>query len=303
MVKYLPPNDESIRVSCSHSFSSKNFLIWRSIIATYFWSIFLWTMARGGFGELIHLTVWTSFMHLLYGTLALYSSFLRFWYISHENAVRVTDKMYVRCRKFCRFTEKVQIIATTIGITVVVAFWTLLWHFANLTDPLNPQIHGTVAIVVVIDFYLSYSRMPFKSTYLYIIIFSIIYIVWSIAYQFTTNNYIYPVMDWQGQPVGAVITALMVSAAALLIHLFLCWSNNKWMARNKEKSAQMVALAEAIRDPVELADSDHENPKETEPKHGVGIADRYGSHDPIDMNAKVEPVEVVFASDRQSNDA
>merc|ERR1712130_664481 len=154
--------------------------------------------------------------------------------------------MYVRCITFCRFTERVQMVAPTMGMTVVLAFWTLLSQYAELSDPLNPQVHGTVAIVVVIDFYLSYSQLSFKKTYLYIIAFAVLYIIWSIVWQFSTNTVIYPVIDWQEEPVGAVVTALLVSAASMLIHLFLCWSNNKWVLRNTKRSTQLVSLAEAI---------------------------------------------------------
>ena len=134
---------------------------------------------------------------------------------------------------------------------MVVAFWTLLWQYVQPDDPINIQVHGTTMIFTVIDFYLNYSKMKFKSTFVSIILFGILYVIWSIIWNFITDEAIYPVLDWKNEPVVAFIVSLIVAIVSLLIHLFLCWSNNKYINKcYAESHSQFIALAENVTDNV-----------------------------------------------------
>ena len=104
-------------------------------------------------------------------------------------------------------------------------------------------------IFTLIDFYICYSIISFKRTILYIIVYGLLYIVWSIIYQIIADEAIYPVMDWKEQPIGAIIVAAMVLILAIIIHLFLCWSKNKLLSKrgyNDVISRCDVALAETM---------------------------------------------------------
>merc|ERR1719242_27702 len=182
------------------------------------------------------LTLWTSLVHAIYGTLAMWSSFLCFFYIEQQSSALITDKKYVQCRRICVVMNKVQSIAPSLGITVVIAFWGMLWKYADLNDPTTYQTHGIVAILVTMDYYLSYSRMGYKSTFVYLIGFCMLYAVWSIVYQLITRKAIYVVIDWIDHPVAAVITVVSVSVLAQLTQLLLCWSKNKLITRVTELS-------------------------------------------------------------------
>lgn len=255
MARKAPPKNVSSSVACSHLLSSKSFLAWRLTAAMYFWIVFIWSQIAYNlhtdfFGKtFIYLTIQTLVICLIYMTLALYVSYFHFRYIDNDITGNI-DK----CHKYCKYTEKMQIFATTLSLTVVISFWALLWQYADMNDPVNIQVHGTTMIFTIIDYYLSYSKMKFKSTFFYILIFGVFYIIWSMIYNFATNEAIYPVLDWKREPLAAFITSIIVAIVSLSIHLFLCWSNNKLISRYYlQTQSQFIALAENINNDADLS--------------------------------------------------
>eukprot|EP00483_Globobulimina_turgida_P008730 UN08748 len=204
MAKHLPPKDAAISIACSHFLSSKNFLIWRAFACIYFWTVLIWEEIRDSITSLlklrkslIYLTVWTVIICTIYMTLSLYVS-----YLHYKN---INDGSHIRCARYCGYAEKVQCLAATASVTVAIAFWSLLWQSADMNDPLIYQEHGTTMLFTIIDFYLCYSIITFKSTVWLIIVFDSIYIIWSVIYQFLADDTIYSVIDWKKEPLAATI--------------------------------------------------------------------------------------------------
>eukprot|EP01083_Nonionella_stella_P069647 185782_1 len=255
MARHSAPKDKSINIACSHLLSPKNFLIWRAVIAFYFWIVFIWSQIEYNihtefFGKtLIYLTIWTLIICTIYMSFALYASYIHYQSISIVPSA--TNTHHIRCSRYCYYAEKFQIFATSLSVTVVLAFWILLSQYANTKNPLEVQIHGTTAMFTIIDFYLCYSVVSFRSTFWYLIVFSCIYAIWSIMYQFISDEAIYPVLDWKQQPFASAITTICVIVLAVGIHFFLCWSNRKLLKRigyKLEDASQFLAFDDSQHD-------------------------------------------------------
>merc|ERR1712129_313722 len=180
-------------------------------------------------------------------SLSTYVTYLHYKYMQQD--FELTSAEYLQCSRVCHYAERVQSISISIGLTVVISFWGLLWQYVPLDDPVNYQVHGTVAMVTLIDFYLCYSIISFKKTILYVIVYGTFYIIWSILYQLITDDAIYPVMDWQAEPVGAVIVAVSVFILAVILHLLLCWTKDKLLAKRgyyDMDGVEMRTLSETI---------------------------------------------------------
>jgi len=243
------PNEDFLHVACSHMLSIKHFRLWRVIAAIYCWMVLItgtpyniccifgpWTPALFTWIVLIICTV--------YMTLAACSTHLFLRYIDGK-AFLESEPMHSRCRAFSRCTEVTQAVAPTGGIIVVIAFWTTLYEFANFENPFEFQVHGTVAMVTVIDLYLSCSVMPFKWTFLWTQGLSALYTLFTVVLAFAFDVQLYPSLNWKGDPVGALIFCAMMAVLGLLVHLYLCWSSNKLVARRTTKDVTEATTATA----------------------------------------------------------
>eukprot|EP00483_Globobulimina_turgida_P008615 UN08633 len=144
-----------------------------------------------------------------------YCTYLHYQYSS--------DDYHAKCIKYCKYAQKLQILSCALSVTVVIAFWALFWDTANYSDPFNPQIHGSTMIFTIIDFFLCYSIISFKSTWWYFLIFGIVYTLWGVIWIFVTNKPVYPVLDWKNAPIMSMITSIMVIVLSISMHAVLCW--------------------------------------------------------------------------------
>lgn len=216
----LAPRNPSINLACSHAIGVKHFMIWRVIICIYFYAVFIWSVIAYGPITLRTLSIQTLFICTISMSLAVCATCLHNKYLQR-------DEESLLCSCLCRWAERVQSVAISIGLLVVIAFWALLWRDVPLNDPVNYQVHGSVAFLTLIDFYLCYSIISFKKTILYIIAYGIFYGIWSIAYQMITDYPIYWFLNWKEHPMTAVYVAFGALIGVVFIHLFLCWSKQK----------------------------------------------------------------------------
>ena len=143
MAQNPPPKDPSINVSCSHVLSAKHFLIWRIIVSAYFCTVFIWSLFQYGVITLISLTIQTLIICTTYILLSTYVTYIHFKYI-HQNANDDASAAHTQCSRYCSYAEKAQSIAISISLTVVIAFWALLWQYIPLNDPVNYQVHSNM---------------------------------------------------------------------------------------------------------------------------------------------------------------
>jgi len=225
-------NPQPQNLACSHALGAKHFLVWRIIICVYFWMVCIWSIWEYGPVSLRTLSIQTVCICAISMSLAAYATYLhyKFLHVAGDNP---------RCIRLCPYAEKVQSVAISIGLIVVIAFWGLLWEAVPLNDPVNYQVHGSVAFLTLIDFYLCYSILSFKKTILYIIAYGFFYAIWSVAYQMVTDDAIYWFLNWKEYPITAVGVAFGVLILVSIIHLILCWTNQKFLI----KRGYVVALS------------------------------------------------------------
>ena len=119
MARKPPPKHDTINISASHILSPKNFLIWRIIITVYFWTVLIWVIIADSqhFGKIfIYLTIQTLISCVIFMTLAVISSYLHYRYVDNIE----------KCNRYCNYTEKVQVIATTMSGMLVFVY--IIFH-------------------------------------------------------------------------------------------------------------------------------------------------------------------------------
>eukprot|EP01084_Bolivina_argentea_P016813 31409_1 len=220
-----PLEDSNTSIAYSHSLTNKNFLIWRCTAFIYILFVEIASIIWYGFQINKYFTNWTLFLCTLYISLSFYCTYLHYKHSENTN----TD---IKCIKYCKYAQNVQVLASSLSITVVIAFWALFWNVADYSDPFNPQIHGTTMLFTIIDYYICYNTVTFKSSWWFLVIFGVAYAIWSAIFVFIyPNNPIYgDILDWKHNTIGAFITVTMIVVLSIITHALLCWTNNKLIA-------------------------------------------------------------------------
>merc|ERR1719203_1211148 len=100
MAKHSPPRSPSINLACSHALGVKHFLIWRIIICTYFYVVFIWSMARYGPLVLISLTIQTLCICTISMSMATYVTYLHYKYLHRDDdCIDLTSNEYLQCSR------------------------------------------------------------------------------------------------------------------------------------------------------------------------------------------------------------
>eukprot|EP01084_Bolivina_argentea_P287068 492533_1 len=249
----ITPSTIPFSIAHSHVLSPKHFLIWRIIVMLYFCSVLIGIQIYYSFSINFSLTLWTLWLCTLYITVSCYSTYLHFKYILNP-----MDDLHNKCIKCCKYSTILQVFASSLSVSITVSFWSLLYASANLNDPFNYQVHGITMLATIIDFYFSYNIISFKSTFWYLIIFDIIYSIFSIIWQSITNKPVYPMLDWKIDPIGAVITCVAVSVLTVIIHALLCYSKHKLIQNSvqcEDANASKSSLQENTNMSIDLAEN------------------------------------------------
>eukprot|EP01084_Bolivina_argentea_P053221 97708_1 len=214
------PEDPNVHIACSHLVSNKYFLAWRFFLVIYFWTLWISVQFVKSYTVNKYFTYWTLLLACIYISLSFYSTYL------------YRKQLYNKCIKYCQYSQKIQILVCSTSITVSIVFWALLFQPKTLSDPHDIQAHGITMICILIDFYISYNSMPFKSTWYYLFIYGLIYIIWSLIFAFiASSGPIYKVINWTENPLSAFIYGSLIIIITLIFHAILCWTNNKLMLK------------------------------------------------------------------------
>mmetsp|Transcript_688 Transcript_688/g.1031 ORF Transcript_688/g.1031 Transcript_688/m.1031 type:complete len:152 (+) Transcript_688:1-456(+) len=103
-------------------------------------------------------------------------------------------------------------------------------------------------MLTTIDFYLSSNTVAFKRTWHYLLVYGAIYSLFSLVWNVAARWAIYPYfMDWVHYPLLSVITFLAVLVLSVLLHLFLCWTHNKLVAKYADVRATAILPASTVK--------------------------------------------------------
>ena len=87
---------------------------------------------------------------------------------------------------------------------------------------------GISALVTIIDFYVCASCCnPLRRTCVAVLIYGVVYTIWSVVWQAGAGYPIYPVIDWFEEPGVAVACVVCLLLAVELAACVLCWTKNK----------------------------------------------------------------------------
>ena len=218
-------------------------MVWRVIVALYFWYLLIASNIIHGFGTNIYLTIWTLNFCTAYMSVSLYCSYLHLRSMNDSSRI---DK----CVQYCRYAQILQIVACTLSMNVVIVFWGLWAKWIDIGDPLalTIQTHGVSAAFTIFDFYMCYSIISFKKSWYYPIVVGILYGIWSFSYTLITDTSLYPILDWKEEPVASVIAVMIVMLMCLIVQATLCWTKSKFVNWLKSK----ISSEESPKDVVEL---------------------------------------------------
>ncbi len=133
-----PPTDPDNYIACSHLLSNKYFLIWRLVLLLYFWALWIGVQFVKTYEVNIYFTYWTLLLSSIYLSLACYST-----YLYHKQS-------YIKCIKYCQYSQRIQILICSPSLTVTIVFWALLFTPKTLSDTFDIQAHGVTMILILL---------------------------------------------------------------------------------------------------------------------------------------------------------
>ena len=224
-------------IAYSHILSNKHFLTWRVVLLAYFFSLWLsMQILNKSISMYYYFTTWTLIVQLMYHSVAFYATYLHFKHESAKHLQIVNPKFHSNCIKYSKYAQFMQIISAATTVTVVIVFWGVLLPPCNcwllfLTDALQVQLHGVTMILTIIDLYICCNSISFKQSWWKLTIYGISYLVFSIAFVFVAGHPLYYVFNWKDNFLLALASGAGISVLTLIIHVILCWTNNKLMQK------------------------------------------------------------------------
>ncbi len=108
-------------------------------------------------------------------------------------------------------------------MVVFLVFWGfLVWFLINKSNLelwlININFHAITLALIWIDYFLNYNISDKKNT-IYILIYSLIYIVFNICYCLLTGHLIYPIMNWKSY--SAYIVCIFNIGILIFIQFYL----------------------------------------------------------------------------------
>lgn len=211
--------DEILAFGQSPFMSTRSFLIFRVCVATYMVALFWWQwgkmMASNDTGYFwIYLTNWTLTVEAVYFVLAAA--------VTRAVPALVTPPLLVRA------TWVLQDVLVPSTLLVFLLFWLLVFPYSRSVDELTCQVHGANWLAMVADMLLAGS--PHRPMHLYnALIYALTFLFWTgIHYAAKLTNddgdrFIYETLDWNGNAMGAAITAVWVVFGAVPLLSILLW--------------------------------------------------------------------------------
>ena len=114
--------------------------------------------------------------------------------------------------------------AYTINGLIVILYWVFVHRerFMRTTESQYFVIHshGVTYLLVLIDFLLS--QIPVRVLHLvYVVLFGLLYGLFSFVYTSVTGVSVYPVLNWNTNPGGASLFCLIAASVIIILHLIL----------------------------------------------------------------------------------
>ena len=242
-VTTINETDIHLRIAYSHVLPLKYFLFWRVFVITYFGSIWLVCFLILGYQIIYFFTTWTLAVGFLYHAFGFYATYLHY---KKENG-NMNPNLHKECVRFCSFASFWQMIAPSTAITVVIIFWAVIAPLAGLlevwfNDGIQIQVHGVTMIFTIIDFYICCNTIMFKNTWWKLVLYGLVYILWSIIFVFVTGLPLYPVLDWKHDFVFSLISGVFIVGMTIFFHGILCWTNNKLIHRRAPYADDVVRI-------------------------------------------------------------
>lgn len=192
-------------IAYSHILSTKYFLLWRVCLLIYFFTLWVLIQLMNSWLTWNYFTFWTLVVSMIYHSLAFYATYLHFKHDQqHNQKVQTTadPKLYSECIKYSKYASFMQMISAATTVTVVIVFWGVLIPPCNCwalfyNDAMMVQTHGVTMILTIIDLYLCCNTISFKQTWWKLLIYGVLYLIWTIGFVFIAGYPVYYVLNWK----------------------------------------------------------------------------------------------------------
>ncbi|XP_071944783.1 protein rolling stone-like [Antedon mediterranea] len=236
--KLLKFNSDNKRLFVTSQFSALNphiFNIWRLIITLYFVGFNAWYIPSSvtdfGGSFFIYLTNWTFIVVTCYLLVASYNSGVYYYFVfrrREDNSLLVPEP-----------SEEIQLpfkyklqwflfyISVNFSIIVTVVYWAALYSADSDSLFIDLNVHTLTSLVGVVETFLS--ATPVRLIHVaYPLCYGSIYLFFTVIYwaaggtDSAGNPYIYPIIDYENNPVNAVFS-ILGCAAGVFVCQALIW--------------------------------------------------------------------------------
>ncbi|XP_071944328.1 protein rolling stone-like [Antedon mediterranea] len=253
------------RLFVTSQFSGLNphiFSIWRFIITLYFVAFNAWYIPYSvidyGWTFFIYLTNWTFIVVTCYLLVASYNSCVYYYNVTRrgEGSLLVLESSE---ETQLPFKYKLQwflfYISANFSIIVTVVYWAALYSDDSDSLFIDLNVHTLTSLIGILETFLS--ATPVRLIHVaYPLWYGTIYLFFTVIYwvaggtDINGNTYIYPIIDYENEPVTAVLSILGCVAGAFVCQVLL------WLIYNlRLKIASKLIIGERPEESRPTSDS------------------------------------------------
>lgn len=211
--------------------------MYRWILALYFfaWLIASWVESDGP-KWLIFLTNWSFLAYNLYLIVAAVSTTIKYLFAhflfsaEDEPFSRANDYSVQKPQGCCGYEDNniswyqmihwlLFTLGTDLAVGVMILYWALLYESGDSVNGVNANTHLVNGLIALVEIWIS--GVPVNMLHLiYTMIFAIVYAIFTGVYFTISGNIVYPVLDYENRPGGAVGAVLgVVFGLFPLVHI------------------------------------------------------------------------------------
>lgn len=203
------------------------YVAYRVSVAIYFLSVLVWSILAHGFDRmlLLYLTNWTFVLQTLH--IIIQAALVARLYVLRLMHRDTSDLEERPLPLLLRVDWVLHNITLSMSLVVSFVYWTIVYDGLRL-ELVTVTTHAANSVCVLID--LSITSIPVELTHIYQpIAYGLTYVFATFVYWLAGGvdpngfNYIYPILDYSGNPTGSLAVVVVTTVATALIHCAMCW--------------------------------------------------------------------------------